>query len=183
MKTIVLDRDGVINEDSDNYIKSPEEWLPVNGSLEALSLLHKNGFRIAIATNQSGLARGLFDGSALAAIHHKMCSMVEDAGGYIDGIFFCPHGPDEGCQCRKPGTGLLEQIELEFQCELPGAYLIGDSLKDIQAAVAYRMQPILVRTGKGCATESTLTSSGLPDVPVCNDLLSAVKQIVLTNHV
>jgi len=183
MKTIVLDRDGVINEDSDSYIKSPDEWLPIKGSLEALSLLHKNDFRIAIATNQSGLARGLFDGSALAAIHHKMCSMVEDVGGYIDGIFFCPHGPDEGCRCRKPATGLLEQIELEFQCELPGAYLIGDSLKDLQAAINYRMQPILVRTGKGRITESELASNGLSGIPVCDDLLTAVKHIVLIDHV
>ncbi len=183
MKTIVLDRDGVINEDSDSYIKSPDEWLPIEGSLQAISLLHKNGFRIAIATNQSGLGRGLFDGAALAAIHHKMYSMVEDNDGYIDGIFFCPHGPNEGCRCRKPATGLLEQIESEFQCALPGAYLVGDSLKDLQAARSYSMQPILVRTGKGSATESVLANNGLSDVPVCDDLLAAVEQIILMNHV
>ena len=180
MKTIVLDRDGVINEDSDAYIKSPEEWTPVPGSIEAIALLTANGFTIGVATNQSGIARGLFDGAALASIHHKMCSMVEEAGGFIEGVFFCPHGPDEGCDCRKPATGLLQQIEQEFQCVLPGSYLIGDSIKDLQAAHAYGMRPILVRSGKGLQSEQRLATLQLGDVPVFDDLLSATKQCVLS---
>ena len=182
MKTIVLDRDGVINEDSDAYIKSPEEWTPIPGSLEAIALLTKQGFTVAVATNQSGLARGLFDGAALAAIHHKMCSMVEDAGGFIDGVFFCPHGPNEGCDCRKPATGLLQQIEIELKCVLPDAYMIGDSVKDIQAARAYSMQPVLVRTGKGAQSEALLKTNGLEDVPVYDDLLAATSQLILSAH-
>lgn len=182
MKTIVLDRDGVINEDSDAYIKSPDEWLPVPGSLEAIARLSQHGYTIAVATNQSGLARGLFDGEVLAAIHHKMCSMVEEEGGVIDGVFFCPHGPDEGCDCRKPATGLLRQVENEFQCVLPGSYFIGDSIKDLQAAISYGMHPILVRSGKGAGSEALLDENGLGDVPVFDDLLSATKQLVLSGH-
>ncbi len=182
MKTIVLDRDGVINEDSDAYIKSPEEWTPVPGSLEAIALLTKHGFTVTVATNQSGIARGLFDGVALAAIHHKMCSMVEKAGGFIDGVFFCPHGPNDGCNCRKPATGLLQQIEVEFQCVLPGAYMVGDSLKDVQAAQTYGMQAVLVRTGKGAQSEALLETNKLEDVPVYDDLLAATKQLLLSGH-
>ncbi len=182
MQTIVLDRDGVINADSDDYIKSPDEWLPIPGSLDAIALLHSNGFRVAIATNQSGIARGLFDGESLAAIHHKMCSMVEEADGFIEGIFFCPHGPDDQCECRKPKTGLLKQIEAEFECVLPGAIMIGDSLKDLQVASSYGLLPVLVRTGKGTSTESQLESRGMSDIPVFDNLYDAVSQFVLANH-
>lgn len=180
MKTIVLDRDGVINEDSDNYIKSPEEWLPIVGSLDAISLLHNNNYRVAVATNQSGLARGLFDEYVLARIHQTMCESVEEKGGFIEGVFYCPHGPDEGCMCRKPATGLLDQIEKEFQCVLRGTYFIGDSLKDLQAALAFEMQPILVRTGKGSITEGQLATLDTAEVPVFDDLLIAVKSLVLS---
>ena len=182
MQTIVLDRDGVINEDSDDYIKSAAEWNPIAGSLEAISLLHNNGLRIAVATNPSGIARGLFDGEALASIHHKMCSMVEEMGGFIDGIFFCPHGPEESCSCRKPATGLLEQIESEFQCVLPGSYFIGDSLKDLQSGRAYGLKPVLVRSGKGLKTEAMLASAGFSEIPVFDNLLIAVQQCVLPSN-
>ena len=178
MKTIVLDRDGVINEDSDNYIKSPDEWIPVPGSMEAIRLLNDYEYTVAVATNQSGLARGLFDDIALANIHHKMCYMVEEHGGLIEGVFYCPHGPEEGCGCRKPAVGLLKQIESEFECVLHGAYFIGDSAKDLQAALSYKMQPILVRSGKGLDTEAQLQRLGLEDTPVYDNLLSAVQQLV-----
>lgn len=174
MKTIVLDRDGVINEDSDHYIKSPEEWIPVQGSLEAIALLHNNGYRVVVATNQSGIARGLFSDITLANIHQTMCDQVESMGGLIDGVFYCPHGPGEGCTCRKPGTGMLEQIESEFQCVLRGAYFIGDSLKDLQAARAFHMLPVLVRSGKGKDTEANLITEGFGDIPVFDDLKMAV---------
>ncbi len=179
MKTIVLDRDGVINEDSDSYIKSPQEWLPIAGSIEAISLLHNSNYRVAVATNQSGLARGLFDDIALARIHQTMCDMAEASGGFIEGIFYCPHGPDEGCDCRKPATGLLKQIEDEFQCVLHGAYFVGDSLKDLQAAISFSMQPVLVRTGKGSRTEAQLDESGMNDVPVFDNLLAAVEGLII----
>ena len=174
MKTIVLDRDGVINEDSDHYIKSPQEWIPVQGSLEAIARLHNNGYRVAVATNQSGLARGLFDEFTLAKIHQTMCAQAEDAGGLIEGVFYCPHGPDEGCSCRKPATGLLQQIEAEFNSVLRGAFFVGDSLKDMQAAKAFEMQPVLVRTGKGRDTESRIIDAGLGSIPVYENLESAV---------
>jgi len=178
MKTIVLDRDGVINQDSDDYIKSAEEFVPIAGSIEAIAKLSAAGFRVFIATNQSGLARKYFDEDILSEIHHLLCSMVEQLGGTIDGIFYCPHHPDDNCNCRKPRTGLLEQIESEFACELAGSYFVGDSLKDIQVAEAFGCKPILVRTGKGTLTESGLESNGVADVRVYENLSSAIADIL-----
>ena len=182
-KIIILDRDGVINEDSDAYIKTPDEWLPISGSLEAISLLHGAGFHVVVATNQSGLARGLFDEFALARIHQKMSDFVEAEGGQLAGVFYCPHGPDDGCSCRKPKTGLLESIQSEFDIPLTGCYLIGDSLRDLQAASAAGLSPILVRTGKGGKTEAQLSESGYSSVPVFDDLLSAVRGLGLSQNV
>lgn len=176
-KTIVLDRDGVINQDSDAYVKTCEELIPVTGSLEAIRALHQCGYRVIIATNQSGLGRGLFDQYSLAKIHNKLCSMVEDAGGMILGIFYCPHLPDFGCNCRKPNTGLLVQAEMEFGISLKGCHFVGDSLKDIQAALAFDMLPILVRTGKGKITEQTLTKGNFPVIPVYDDLHSVAESL------
>ncbi|MCI5105212.1 MAG: D-glycero-beta-D-manno-heptose 1,7-bisphosphate 7-phosphatase [Pseudomonadales bacterium] len=174
---IVLDRDGVINEDSDHYIKSPDEWLPVSGSLEAIARLSKAGFRIAVATNQSGLARGYFDEYGLARIHQKMLSLVEAEGGHIDTICYCPHSPDDGCTCRKPGTGLLEQISMEFQQPLAGATMVGDSIKDLQAAQAFGLTPVLVRSGKGKSSEGKLGQLGFP-VDVYDTLSSYVDTVL-----
>ena len=159
MHTVILDRDGVINQDSDSYVKSAEEWVPIAGSIEAMARLSRAGWRVVIATNQSGLARGLFDGAALAAMHDKLCGLVEAAGGKVDGIFYCTHGPDAGCECRKPGTGLLQQIEREFAVSLQGCWFVGDSLRDLQAAQRFGCQPVLVRTGKGLATERGLVEA------------------------
>ena len=158
MTFIVLDRDGVINEDSDDYIKAADEWIPIEGSLEAIATLTASGYRLAVATNQSGLARGLFDEYALANIHQKLRVSVEDKGGFIEGIFFCPHGPGESCSCRKPGTGLLARIEQELGVSLAGQAFVGDSLTDLHAAQSYNMRAVLVRTGKGAETEKQLQS-------------------------
>ena len=165
---IILDRDGVINDDSDEYIKSPEEWLPIPGSLDAIARLHQEGYQIVVVTNQSGLARGLFDMDTLNCIHAKMIEAVRHKGGDIDAIFFCPHGPDDGCYCRKPKTGLFVDIADRLKINLAGIYAVGDSLRDITAARAMHALPILVRTGKG---EKTLQQGeGIKDVPVFADL-------------
>jgi D-glycero-D-manno-heptose 1,7-bisphosphate phosphatase len=152
MKLVILDRDGVINFDSDHYIKSPAEWRPIPGSIEAIARLNQNGYRIAVATNQSGIGRGLFDMATLNAINDKMMELVFRQGGRIDALFFCPHTAAEECGCRKPRTGMLEEIAIRFHTELKGVPLVGDSLKDMQAAEAVGGQPILVLTGKGTRT-------------------------------
>lgn len=149
---VILDRDGVINEDSDAYIKSVDEWHPVEGSVDAIAALSKAGLHIAVATNQSGLARKLFDEATLFQIHQHMLEKVEAAGGNIDGIFMCPHGPDDGCHCRKPNTGLLEAIEDEFEIDLTGVPFVGDTLKDLLAARKHGCKPVLVLSGKGQRT-------------------------------
>lgn len=178
MPLIILDRDGVINFDSDNYIRSLEEWLPIPGSIEAIARLSAAGFTVTVATNQSGLARGYFEIEDLEAIHASLCAQVEDLGGEIAGIFYCPHLPEEGCSCRKPATGLLESIERELNLTAQGAFFIGDSLKDLQAAQSFGCKPILVRTGKGMDTLATLRSPepGVErplDIPVYADLADA----------
>ncbi len=178
MKIIVLDRDGVINQDADDYVKSAEEFIPIDGSINAIAQLCSNGFKVVIATNQSGLARNYFDEEQLSEMHHLLCSMVEGVGGLIDGIFYCPHHPDDDCSCRKPKTGLLEQIEDEFSCELKGSYFVGDSLKDIQAAQTFGCKPILVRTGKGLLTEKVLADQNSSLVPVHDNLARAVSEIL-----
>lgn len=178
MKIIVLDRDGVINHDSDDYIRTVEDFTPIAGSVDAIVRLGTAGFTVCIATNQSGLARDYFDEETLSDIHHLLCSMVEQAGGSIDGIFYCPHHPDANCDCRKPKTGLLEQIENEFACDLKDSYFVGDSLKDIQAALSFDCKPVLVRTGKGRITEAALPEQSRSDVPVFDDLSGAVDYIL-----
>lgn len=179
MKTIVLDRDGVINEDSDAFIKSADEFIPLPGSLEAIALLHQSGYRVIVATNQSGLARGLFTEYELAHIHEKLVDLVENSGGLIDSIFYCPHGPDDECDCRKPKPGLITRAEAELDLSLAGSFLIGDSLRDLQAAQSAGMRPVLVRTGKGCSTEYLLDESGFSGIPVYDNLLDAVQHMGL----
>jgi D-glycero-D-manno-heptose 1,7-bisphosphate phosphatase len=149
MKLVILDRDGVINEDSDNYIKSPAEWVPIPGSLEAIARLNHYGYKIAVATNQSGIARGLYTIDDLNAIHQKMRTLLDRVGGHFEGIFFCPHGPDEGCDCRKPRTGLLHQIARRLGTSLTDIPVIGDSKRDLDSATQVGAIPVLVRTGKG----------------------------------
>ena len=147
MKLVILDRDGVINTDSEQYIKSPEEWTPIAGSLDAIARFTQAGFRVVVATNQSGVGRGLFDMATLNAMHDKMHKAVNQLGGRIDAVFFCPHAQDAGCACRKPRPGMLLEIAERFNVALAGVPAIGDSLRDLQAASAAGARPILVLTG------------------------------------
>lgn len=174
-KLVILDRDGVINHDSDAYIKDADEWQPIPGSLEAIARLSGAGWKVAIATNQAGIGRGLFDEYALARIHGRMIEAIEDAGGQVEMIAFCPHHPDDGCDCRKPAPGLLHAIARELDTRLEGVPFIGDSMKDIEAAEAVGAQPVLVLTGKG---ETTRASLGDRDVPVHADLAAAVDALL-----
>ena len=170
-KLIVLDRDGVINYDSDAYIKSPDEWRPLPGSPEAIARLNNAGYRIAVVTNQSGIARGLFDLSTLAAIHAKMHAVVAQAGGRIDAVFFCPHGPDNGCDCRKPKPGLFIEALNRFGAQPAETWAIGDQARDLQAAHAAGCRKVLVLTGKG---QATLQHGELPPGTIVRVDLAAV---------
>ncbi|MDR4125289.1 D-glycero-beta-D-manno-heptose 1,7-bisphosphate 7-phosphatase [Alcaligenaceae bacterium LG-2] len=176
MKLAILDRDGVINEDSDAFIKSPEEWQAIPGSLDAIARLSRAGWRVVVATNQSGLARGLFSMDTLNAIHARMRRELADAGGFVDAIFICPHGPDDGCRCRKPAPGLFEDIASRYDTSLQGVPAVGDSLRDLQAATALGCTPWLVRTGKG---PRTLQAGGLPaGTRVCDSLSAVVDELL-----
>lgn len=159
MKLIILDRDGVINFDSDEYIKSPAEWQPIPGSLQAIARLNQHGYRVAVATNQAAISRGLFDMKTLCAIHHKLHQSAQAVGARIDAIFYCPHAADDQCDCRKPRPGMLLSIGKRFGVSLQGVPMVGDSLRDLQAAIQVGAAPYLVMTGKG---EQTLATGGLP---------------------
>ena len=176
MKLVVLDRDGVINFDSDRFIKSPDEWRAIPGSLEAIAMLNQNGYRIAIATNQSGIGRGLLDMAAFNAINEKMTRHLAQVGGRIDAIFYCPHAADAQCACRKPMPGMLREIGRRFNSDLKGIPVIGDALRDLQAAHAVGATPILVTTGKG---KVTLKEKALPEpTQIFDDLAAAARQLV-----
>ncbi len=176
MKLVILDRDGVINHDSDQFIKSPEEWKPIPGSLDAIARLAQAGYRVVVATNQSGVGRGLFDMAVLNAIHDKMCKAVAQAGGRIDAIFYCPHAADSNCDCRKPKSGMIEEIALRYNMSLEGVPAIGDSLRDLEATARLGAQPILVLTGKGTKTRA---AGGLPPgTLIYPDLAAAVATLV-----
>jgi len=176
MKLIILDRDGVVNEDSPDYIKHPDEWHAIPGSLQAIARLHQAGWRVAIASNQSGLARGLFDISALTAIHQKLRKELAQLGGAIDSFFVCPHGPDDHCVCRKPLPGLFHDIAKRYDVDLKNVPAVGDSLRDIQAASTAGCRPWLVQTGNG--TKTLKQRSLPPDTRVVQDLAEAVEQIL-----
>jgi D-glycero-D-manno-heptose 1,7-bisphosphate phosphatase len=180
MKLIILDRDGVINHDSAQFIKSPEEWKPIPGSLEAISRLAEAGYRIVVATNQSGIGRGLFDMDTLNMIHEKMIKAVAAVGGRIDAIFFCPHAADSTCDCRKPKPGMFLQIAERFNVSLEGLPTVGDSLRDMEAGIAAGCVPYLVLTGKGAKTAIDpalpVGTKVFPDLAaVANHLLSSTK--------
>jgi D-glycero-D-manno-heptose 1,7-bisphosphate phosphatase len=176
MKLVILDRDGVVNFDSDEFIKSPEEWKPIPGSLEAIARLNQAGYRVVVATNQSGIGRGLLDMGTLNAIHDKLNRALAPLGGRIDAFFFCPHSADAGCGCRKPATGMFEEISRRLGVELADVPAIGDSLRDLQAAEAAGAQPVLVLTGKG---RRTLEAGDLPgSTRVFADLAEAVDALL-----
>lgn len=176
MKLIILDRDGVINEDSDEYIKSPREFVPLPGSLEAIARLNRAGWTVAVATNQSGIARGFYDERVLVAMHEKLARLLAEREGHVDYIAWCPHGPGDACVCRKPLPGLLNEIANHFQTGLKNVPVIGDSLRDLQAARAVGARPILVLTGKGEKTVKT-GSPELEGVAVYPDLAAAVDML------
>jgi D-glycero-D-manno-heptose 1,7-bisphosphate phosphatase len=176
MKLVILDRDGVINFDSPNYIKSPAEWKAIPGSPEAIARLNQAGYRVVVATNQSGVGRQLFDMDTLNAIHEKMHKTVAAAGGRIDAIFFCPHPADSSCDCRKPKPGMFERIAACYNIDLTSVPAVGDSLRDLQAAATAGALPMLVLTGKG---EKTLADGDLPeDTLVFKDLAAAVDDLI-----
>ena len=165
---IVLDRDGVINRDSKSFIKSPDEWIALPGSLEAIQQLNEAGFKVIVATNQSGVGRGLFSPETLEKIHARMLKTVAAAGGYIDAIYFCPHDPEANCDCRKPKPGLLRQISQQYDRTAAELIVVGDSLRDLEAAWAFGATAILVRTGNGRITEQHLPPN--PRVDIFDDL-------------
>lgn len=187
MKLIILDRDGVINHDRADYVKSAEECVPIDGSIEAIARLHKAGFTVVVATNQSGLARDKFDLDDLEAMHEKITGLVEEQGAELGAIFYCPHSPEDNCKCRKPLPGLVDAIEAEFNISAEGFYFVGDSLRDLQAAITKGCKPILVKTGNGEKTITQLADASLqtdaptitPDqVQVFDDLASAADFII-----
>jgi D-glycero-D-manno-heptose 1,7-bisphosphate phosphatase len=174
---VVLDRDGVINRDSSAYVKSADEWLPLPGSIDAIARLSRAGFTVAVASNQSGLARGLFGEAALNAMHAKLEDLVREAGGEIGKIAWCPHGPDEGCDCRKPRPGLLQTLARHYDTGLEGVPVIGDSLRDLEAALAVGARPILVRTGNGAMAETRLPDA-FGTIEVYDDLSAATDVLI-----
>lgn len=178
MKLIILDRDGVINHDSDEYIKSVDEWIPIEGSIEAITRLNKAGWVVAVATNQSGIARGYYDLATLEAMHNKLRLLVAEQGGELGLIIYCPHGPDDGCDCRKPKPGLLQQIASYYQVPLKDVWFVGDSATDFKVAQAVDCQPVLVKTGKGLRT----LAKGVPDNVLVFDDLAAVADYLLQNE-
>jgi len=174
-KYVLLDRDGVINQDSDDYIKSAEEWHPVAGSLEAIALLNQQGYKVIVITNQSGISRGYYDEATLDEIHKKMHQLTAEKGGTIDAIFYCPHGPDDQCACRKPKPGLLTQFAKEKNTSLKDIYFIGDKQGDAQAAIAAGAKPMLVKTG---TKKNTFNHHSDINCPIFEDLYDAAKFII-----
>ena len=176
MQLLILDRDGVVNKESTDFVKSPDEWQPLPGSLDAISRLTHADYRIVIATNQSGIARGLFDIATLNAVHDRMHKEVAAVGGHIEAIFFCPHGPDEGCACRKPAPGLFTDIAARLRVRLDGVPIVGDRLADLNVARTVGARPMLVRTGYGQETEASGT--GLDGVEVFDNLLAVADALL-----
>ena len=176
-RLVILDRDGVINHDSDEFIKSPDEWQPIEGSLEAMGALTAAGFTVAVATNQSGLGRKILDRPALVSIHDKMRTAARTHGGDIDRIVCCPHHPDDGCECRKPKPGLLTQLARFYSVPLLDVPVIGDSMRDLEAAAAVGARPILVLTGNGAAT-AAVAEERLQNLETFADLSDAVAFLI-----
>ncbi len=175
MKLLILDRDGVINQDSDAYIKSLDEWIPIPGSIEAIAQLRKAGWTVAVATNQSGIARGYYSLATLDAMHARLRELVAAQGGEVGLIVYCPHGPDDGCDCRKPRPGMLRTIANHYAVDLAGVWFVGDSKGDLEAARAVDAQPVLVMTGKG---EQTL-SKGVPEATLIFDDLASIASALI----
>lgn len=176
MKLLILDRDGVINQDSDDYIKTLDEWIPIPGAIDAIARLSKAGWTVTVATNQSGLARGYYDLATLEAMHARLRQLVAEQGGELGLIVHCPHGPDDGCECRKPKPGMLRQIAAHYHTNLNGIWFVGDSSGDLAAAQAVDCQPVLVKTGKG---ERTLAKPLPAGTLIFDDLAAIADQLLL----
>lgn len=176
MSYIILDRDGVINYDSEEYIKSPDEWVAIPGSLEAIAQLNRIGYRVIVATNQSGLSRGLFDLEMLTEIHNKLHQELAAVGGYVEEIFFCPHHPDDNCNCRKPKPGMLQDISKKYDIDLQKTFFIGDTYSDVAAGRAAGCNPILVLTSKG--KKSLAEYPELKLIPHFANLAQAVEYVI-----
>ena len=185
-KLIVLDRDGVINQDSDTHIRSPEQWVAIPGSLEAIARLCRQDYQIVIVTNQSGISRGYYSVNTLNRIHQKMLDELSHFGGEISALFFCPHSDKHRCECRKPKPGMLLELAQRLKCNLNDVYVVGDSLRDIQAAQSAGARPVLVETGKGLDTLKELESGEgqekFGQVPRFSDLASFVDHILAPIH-
>ncbi len=182
LKLVILDRDGTINQDSEEFVKSPAEWEPLPGALEAIARLNHAGWHVVVASNQSGLGRGLFDVDMLNAIHAKMHKALAGVGGRIDAVFYCPHAPTEGCRCRKPESGLFEQIGERYGIELQGVPSVGDTLRDVQAGAAVGCEPHLVLTGKGAAFRDRALPEGFPGHTRVHADLAAFAQALLARE-
>lgn len=186
MKLIVLDRDGVINVESDNYIRSVDEFIVIEGSDQAIAKLNHNGYKVVVATNQSGLGRGYFDIHDLHAMHEKLLNQLKPLGGYVDAFFFCPHTPEDECMCRKPQPGLFSEIIDRFKFDITEQpyFAVGDSLRDLKAASNAGFEPILVKTGNGVQTLNSNEFMEFQDeigyeIPVFDNLLSFVESYLL----
>jgi len=173
---IILDRDGVINHESREYIKTPDEWIPLAESLAAIARLNKAGHKVVVATNQSGVGRGYYSLEMMHEIHQHMERELVSVGGHLDGVYYCPHKPDDHCECRKPNPGMLLKIAADYPQEFNNAIFVGDSLRDIQAAQAVNIQAVLVKTGNGEAT--VVTGEGLDDISVFDNLAAVVDWVL-----
>lgn len=185
MRLAILDRDGVINEDSADYIRTPEQWVPIPGSLEAIARLCRAEYRVVIVTNQSGVGRGLYTLDMMNKINMRMFELINQKGGEIDAVLFCPHAPDAGCECRKPKPGLFHELARRLKVNLTGIRAVGDSARDLEAAVAAGASPVLVRTGKGARTVETIRDGDnerLKQVPVFDDLAAFVDHHMLDDE-
>lgn len=179
MKLVILDRDGTINQDSDEYIKSEAEWVPLPGALQAIARLNHAGWHVVVASNQSGLGRGLFDVAALNAMHAKMHKLLAVAGGRVEAIFYCPHAPDQACHCRKPAPGLFEQIGERYGIDLKGVPTVGDTARDLMAGASVGCEPHLVLTGKGAGWRGRSLPDSFPaGTRVHEDLLAFADYLV-----
>jgi D-glycero-D-manno-heptose 1,7-bisphosphate phosphatase len=182
IKLVILDRDGTINEDSDDFIKSADEWIPLPGALDAIARLNHAGWHVVVVSNQSGLGRGLFEVSDLNAIHTKMHQMLAAVGGRIDAVFYCPHTPADACHCRKPATALFEQIEDRYGLDLKNVPVVGDSARDVVAGVAVGCEPHLVLTGKGAVYKGRDLPESFPSHTLVHDNLSAFVEFLLSRE-
>lgn len=185
MRLVILDRDGVINQDSTEYIKTPEQWVPIPGSLEAIARLCRAEYRVVIVTNQSGVGRGLFSLDTMNKINMRMFELMRQKGGEIDALMFCPHAPEFGCECRKPKPGMFLDLAHRLKLNLTGIPAVGDSMRDLDAAIAAGAQPVLVRSGNGMDTLQAIQQSDDPqykEIPVYDDLASFVDHHMLDNE-